>query len=177
ATYDITKNLVLKVTGGLNGLMMRDDQFYNSRTVRGTPYRPNNINGVNGSIRNTQRYEWLNENILTYSKKFNKSHRLEVLGGMTHQSIRRTADGFSTIQIPNEELGIYGLAQGLPLENYIAASESRLQSFFTRVNYNYKSKYLLTATMRADGSSKFAPGHRWGYFPSAAFAWSMGKED
>lgn len=177
ATYDITKNLVLKVTGGLNGVMMRNDVFYNSKTVRGTPLRPNNINGVNGSIRNSQRFEWLNENFLTYTKRFNRAHRLEILGGMTHQSKRSTQDGFSAIQVPNEELGIYGLVQGLPLENFIGASENRLQSFFTRVNYNYKSKYMLTATMRADGSSKFRPEHRWGYFPSAAFAWRMGQEN
>lgn len=175
-TYDITKNLALKITGGLNGVMMRNDAFYNSKTVRGTPLRPNNINGVNGSIRNNQRFEWLNENTLTYTKRFNRSHRLEAMAGMTYQGIRNTSDGFSAIQVPNEELGIYGLAQGLPLENFIGASENRLQSFFARVNYNYKSKYLLTATMRADGSSKFAPGNRWGYFPSAAFAWRMAEE-
>lgn len=177
ATYNLTKNLVFKITGGLNSVMMRNNAFYNSKTVRGTPLRPNNINGVNGFIRDNETFEWLNENTLTYNKRFNRSHRLEVLGGMTHQSIRRTSDGFSAIQVPNEELGIYGLSQGLPLENYIGASKNTLQSFFTRINYNFKSKYLLTATMRADGSSKFAPGHRWGYFPSAAFAWRMADEN
>src|SRR5690606_17431140 len=139
ATYDITKSLVLKVTGGLNGTTIRDDVFYNSRTVRGTPLRPNNINGVNGSIRNNRRFDWLNENILTYKKRINRVHRLEAMVGMTHQSRRSTLDGFSAIQVPNEELGIYGLAQGLPLENFIGASESRLQSFFARANYNYRS--------------------------------------
>ncbi len=177
ATYDITKGLVLKVTGGLNGTTIRDDVFYNSRTVRGTPLRPNNINGVNGSIRNNRRFDWLNENTLTYTKRFNKAHRLEVLGGMTLQSRRSTMDGYAAIQVPNEELGIYALPMGLPLENYIGASENRLSSYFTRANYNYKSKYLLTATMRADGSSKFSPQNRWGYFPSGAFAWNMGRED
>src|SRR5690606_11645006 len=134
ATYDITKNLVLKVTGGLNGVMMRNDAFYNSKTVRGAPVelRPNNINGVNGSIRNNRRFEWLNENILTYTKRFNRVHRLEVLGAMTLQSRRNTQDGFAANQVPNEELGIYALAQGLPLENYIGASRSTLQSYFTR---------------------------------------------
>src|SRR5690606_24145997 len=99
------------------------------------------------------------------------------MGGMTLQSRRSTRDGFSAIQVPNEELGIYGLVQGLPLENFMDASENRLQSYFTRVNYNYRSKYLVTATMRADGSSKFSPKNRWGYFPSGAFAWNMGRED
>lgn len=179
ATYDFTKNLQLKMTGGLRGVMYRNDAFYNSKTVRGAPVslRPNNINGVNGSIRNTQRFEWLNENILTYKKRINRANRVEAMVGMTHQVNRRTEDGFSAIQVPNEELGLQGLPQGIPLENFMGASESRLQSFFTRVNYNYKSKYLLTATMRADGSSKFSPKNRWGYFPSGAFAWNMARED
>jgi len=177
ATYNFTDDLELKVTGGLTGVMYRNNAFYNSKTVRGTPLRPNNINGVNGSIRNNQRFDWLNENILTYKKRINRVHRLEAMVGMTHQSRRSTLDGFSAIQVPNEELGIYGLAQGLPLENFIGASESRLQSFFARANYNYRSKYLFTATMRADGSSKFSPQNRWGYFPSGAFAWNMGREN
>lgn len=178
ATYELAKNLVLKVTGGMNGVMTRNDEFYNSKTIKGAPVslRPNNINGVNGSIRNSQRYEWLNENTLTYTKRFNKSHRLEVMGGMTLQSVRTTSDGFSAIQVPNEELGINGLSQGTPLETYTGASENRLQSLFTRLNYSFKSRYLLTATMRADGSSKFARPNRWGYFPSAAFAWRMKDE-
>src|SRR5690606_1987091 len=113
----------------------------------------------------------------SYTKRFNRVHRLEVLGAMTLQSRRNTQDGFAANQVPNEELGIYALAQGLPLENYIGASRSTLQSYFTRANYNYKSKYLLTATMRADGSSKFSPQNRWGYFPSGAFAWNMGREN
>lgn len=179
ATYDFTKELQLKVTGGLQSIMYRNDAFYNSKTVRGAPVslRPNNINGVNGSIRNTQRFEWLNENTLTYKKRINRVHRLEAMVGMTHQARRTTLDGFSAIKVPNEELGIQGLPQGEPLENFMEASENRLQSYFTRVNYNYRSKYLFTATMRADGSSKFAPEHRWGYFPSGAFAWNMGREN
>lgn len=179
ATYDFTKNLQLKITGGVQSVMYRNDAFYNSKTVRGAPVslRPNNINGVNGSIRNSQRFEWLNENILTYKKRISRVHRLEAMVGMTHQVRRTTLDGFSAILVPNEELGIQGLSQGIPLENFMGASENRLQSYFTRVNYNYRSKYLLTATMRADGSSKFSPKNRWGYFPSGAFAWNMGRED
>jgi iron complex outermembrane receptor protein len=54
--------------------------------------------------------------------------------------------------------------------------ESYLVSFYGRVNYSYASRYLLTVTLRADGSSKFAKGNRWGYFPSAAFAWNILNE-
>ena len=55
--------------------------------------------------------------------------------------------------------------------------ESLLISFFGRLNYGYKDKYLFTATVRRDGSSRFGTDHKWGYFPSGAFAWRMDKED
>ncbi|MFD0990158.1 SusC/RagA family TonB-linked outer membrane protein [Mariniflexile jejuense] len=57
------------------------------------------------------------------------------------------------------------------------APANRLQSYFGRVNYSLLDKYLLTATLRADGSSRFAPSNRWGYFPAAALAWRASKED
>ena len=61
--------------------------------------------------------------------------------------------------------------QGAPM------NESKMMSYFGRVNYNYKEKYLLNATFRADGSSRFAKGHRWGYFPSFSAGWAISNED
>lgn len=176
AEYEISKTLTLKITGGLNSYSSRNEEFYNSQTVRGTPLRVNNINGINGALSNGQHTDWLNENTLTWSKKLGGGHRIEALGGFTMQGIRNTGNGFSAILVPNESLGIAGLGQGTPLETTSNASENKLASFVSRVNYNYKSRYLFTATMRADGSSKFAPGRRWGFFPSAAFAWRMSQE-
>ena len=67
--------------------------------------------------------------------------------------------------------------QGTPysIDNYLNPDD-KLLSFFGRINYDYKSKYLLSATFRADGSSKFSDGNRWGYFPSAAVAWRVSSE-
>src|SRR5690606_13084966 len=62
---------------------------------------------------------------------------------------------------------------GYPRNN---SDESRTISFFSRVNYTYRNRYLLTTSLRADGSSKFAPSGRWGYFPSASFAWRVSQE-
>src|SRR5690606_40943261 len=73
----------------------------------------------------------------SYTKRFNRVHRLEVLGAMTLQSRRNTQDGFAANQVPNEELGIYALAQGLPLENYIGASRSTLDRKSTRLNSSH----------------------------------------
>src|SRR5690606_7291290 len=100
----------------------------------------------------------------------------DAVGGFSASGRSTNAYGFSAILVPNEELGINGLAQGTPLETASNSSRNTLASFMGRVNYNYRSRYLLTATMRADGSSKFPTANKWGYFPSAAFAWRMDRE-
>ena len=70
------------------------------------------------------------------------------------------------------------MSLGTPYENSSsAASPSRISSFFGRINYGYNDKYLATVTLRADGSSKFAKGNRWGFFPAGALAWRISNED
>ena len=70
----------------------------------------------------------------------------------------------------------YEFIKGLKLKVSSSKGENTMMSYFGRVNYSYKSLYYLTATMRADGSSKFAKGHKWGYFPSGSFAWAFSRE-
>lgn len=68
-----------------------------------------------------------------------------------------------------------GQGQALPTDTYIGIKDNLL-SFFGRINYTINDKYLMTFTMRADGSSKFASGNQWGYFPSLALAWRISDE-
>ena len=175
ADYNFNPDLTLKVTGGFYGILGDNQEFYNSKTVRGTPLRSNNINGVNGGIYYSQRADWINENTLTWKKKYDR-HRIELMGGFTWQESRNSTYGFSSILVPNEDLGINGLSQGSPLETTTASTYNTLVSYVSRLNYSYRTKYLLTATFRADGSSKFSKGNRWAYFPSAALAWRMDRE-
>lgn len=99
------------------------------------------------------------------------------MGGTSIQENKFDQYGYGTIDINTEQLGMPGLETGNLYSAIATATGNTLASFYGRVNYGFKSKYLLTATFRADGSSKFAKGHRWGYFPSAAFAWNMHEED
>src|SRR5690606_25150911 len=78
--------------------------------------------------------------------------------------------------LPNEQLGLSGFDEGTPYSSPAVTSAYTLASFFSRVRYNYYSKYILEAVLRADGSSKFAPGSKWGYFPSASATWNMKSE-
>ncbi|NGF58015.1 TonB-dependent receptor [Parapedobacter sp. SGR-10] len=174
--YAILKNLKLRSRVAVRNTKNRLDLFYNSNTPRGSLLNRSNNQGVNGSFRYTENKGWSNENFLTYNNTYNRYHRLTLMGGFSYQENKSELFGFATQRVPNEELAIYGLGAGQPYSTETGGGEYALMSFFGRANYNFKSKYLLTATMRADGSSKFIKGNQWGYFPSAAFAWNMDKE-
>ncbi|HEY0667950.1 MAG TPA: TonB-dependent receptor [Sphingobacteriaceae bacterium] len=173
--YEIIKGLTFKTTAGINSNSGLSEYFYNSKTSRGTPALPTNGRGQWGGRTNSKRIALSNENTLTYKKKIN-SHSFDILGGFSVQESRTQSNGFIATQVPNESLGVNGLGEGLPFTNSTRASVFTLQSYLTRANYNFNSKYLFTATLRADGSSKFSKENRWGYFPSAALAWRMNKE-
>ncbi len=176
--YKVMKNLTLRVTGGITRNAVRREIFNNSQTAAGNPRTVYGAtNGVNGSVNNNILSSWLNENTLTWNKRFNKNHILNVVGGFTLQKTKTLIDGFSANKVPNESLGISGLDEGTPLVNISSESEAAQASFLGRVNYTLFSKYLFTASFRADGSSKFAKDNRWGYFPSGSVAWRISEEN
>lgn len=175
-TYNITRDLTLKVTAATSNRDTRSEVFYNSLTPGGSSRNPANSRGVNGRILFSGINNWANENIITYNKAINKDHKIDILAGFSMQGAKSDRYGYSAQLLPNEELGIAGFDEGTPLSLIAEESRSTLMSFFNRINYNYKSRYLLTATFRSDGSSKFAAENRWGFFPSGAFAWNLANE-
>ncbi|MDN5286521.1 MAG: TonB-dependent receptor plug [Mucilaginibacter sp.] len=171
------KDFVLRVTAGATIQNGENYQFHNSFTNSGSPLTAfGQTYGVNGSRNNTYNYSFLNENTLTYHKAINRDNNITALVGFTTQTNKVSSYGFAATNIANESLGINGLGSGTPYTVSSGASSSAMQSFLGRVNYSLMDKYLLTASFRADGSSKFAPGNRWGYFPSGAFAWRISQE-
>jgi len=175
--YTIIPDLKLRITGGINSSMFRYDQFNNSLSRLGSPQSTQGNGGPNGSITNTNSNNFLNENTLTYNKVFNQKHTLNIVAGTTIGLNKVKANGFGATLLPNENLGVNGLGQGTPQSITTTSSENTLASFLTRVNYNYKSKYLATASFRADGSSKFVGNNVWGYFPSGSVAYHISEED
>lgn len=171
------KNLELMIKGGFYNRTWRETGFYNSETSKGSSLMASNTKGVNGTVDFREARSWLNENTLTYRKKFNRVHDLTVLAGWTLQGNNEERWGFAGEQVPIEQLGISGIDNGIPGANTSYVSANRLMSYLGRVMYNYDNRYLLTASFRADGSSKFAKNNRWGYFPSAAFAWRLSEEN
>lgn len=173
-SYDITKDLTFRTQGVYRLGTVGRDVFNNSRTAAGSP-NIFNPNGVNGSTSNAQSNYLYNSNTLNYKKTFNKDHNVTGLGLFEMSGARYSAKGFSGKLLPNQNLGIDGLEEGVPYNLISYNTRNTLMSYATRWDYNYKSKYILTATFRADGSSKFK-NNKWGYFPGGAIAWNMQKE-
>lgn len=169
--YEPIKDLLFKTSVGIESDVSREN-FYSSKFLDRTP------TGT-GRISSTDMMNILNENIVTYTKNFNKIHDVNALAGLTYQECEYlTYNTGSVTGFLTDKMGEYNLGAGsqvsLPTSNL---TNWALLSFLGRVNYTYNSTYLLTASIRSDGSSRFAKGNRWGYFPSAAFAWRIMNED
>jgi TonB-linked SusC/RagA family outer membrane protein len=121
---------------------------------------------------------WLNENTLSYAKTFNSDHALDAVVGLTQQASTTENTTARAATFVTDEFGYHNLGGGTTFQN--ASSNYfkwTLLSYLGRVNYTFKSKYNLTLTARADGSSRLGKNNKWGFFPSAAFSWNLGKED
>ena len=174
-SWTIIEGLKLKILGGYDLQRTKIEKFNGSQTYSGNPMATSG-KGVNGSIVWQDRSSWLNENTLTWSRKIRRNHSLNLLAGFTLQGEDFKSHGVSATQITAESLGLAGLHTG----NYQVVTPDYFDTFLMsglfRLNYNYKFKYYLTASFRADGSSKFAKGNKWGYFPSIGASWNFTRE-
>ncbi|MFT4093258.1 MAG: TonB-dependent receptor [Niabella sp.] len=175
--YSFLKYFKLRIRGGITDADIRYERFNNSKTAAGNSATTYGATyGINGSVSNSNSRSLLNENLLSFNKVFNKKHRVDAVAGFTMQRNSTEGNGYVSVLLPNESLGINGLDQGTVLSKTYTASYSTLVSYLGRVNYSIDSRYLFTVSFRSDGSSKFAPENRWGYFPSGAVAWNLGNE-
>jgi len=171
AEYKITKDL--KFTTNVNGVLGLVRYNFMRPTLLSDGYL-NNF----GSHTSTMNWNWLNENYLNYSKSINNVHNFTALLGVSAQSWRTEIDGYSGRNSATDAIYTQNaFAANFDLtKTGTTASAHTLASLFSRVTYNYKSRYLFTANMRADGSSRFAKDKRIGYFPSASAAWRFSDE-
>jgi TonB-linked SusC/RagA family outer membrane protein len=170
AEYSILPNLKLRITGSVNNNITQVNQFNDSFTVYGNKRTfVGATKGANGSVIFYKNNTWVNENTLSYTKLFNRNHQLETEN-------KTSSYGTSATNLERPSLGISGLNEGKPEIITAGSSSWGLMSFLGRVDYKFKSRYLLTMSFRADGSSKFSEDKRWGYFPSGALAWRFKQE-
>ncbi len=115
------------------------------------------------------------DNILTYDKSFNK-HSISAMAGTSWTSSQWSMEYLTTSHFLNSSVKTLNAGNKVEQNSGSVASDWGIMSFLGRLAYNYNSKYYLTANFRADGSSKLAPGHKWGYFPSFSAAWRISSE-
>ena len=172
SNISLHKNLQLRTTIGTNIINQRND-YYGGRDLRYIA-RPDGAAIVDNSRFNS----WQFENYLTYNKDFDSDNSLTAMLGLSWQHVDEFKSRASTRGFADDFYGFNNLGAGsnpqTPTSSSIAYG---LNSYFGRINYNYRNKYLLTLTGRADGSSKFGPENQFAFFPSAALAWRVSEEE
>ena len=179
--WEIVDNLRLKIEGGLEKYTQTDDRFYGMTTY----YVANNSTdktGVSNQHKEAFRTKYRNTNTLNYdfANILGEDHNLSILAG---QELTITQSNLVTLMVDglnasyDAPMAWSFLSSGKPAStNNYYDPDDKLLSFFGRVNYDYKHRYSIGATLRADGSSKFSRGNRWGLFPSAAASWTISNE-
>ncbi len=135
--------------------------------------------GTNGdaSVSAGQGINWLNENTLTYTRTINNLHQITALAGYTTQAYRNENVTANATNFIDDFAKFNNLASGATLRTPgSSAGDWALISYLVRMNYGYDNRFLLTLTARADGSSRFGPNNKYGFFPSGAVAWKMINE-
>ncbi|MGP1610889.1 MAG: SusC/RagA family TonB-linked outer membrane protein [Candidatus Cryptobacteroides sp.] len=174
--YKFTDNLSLKASGAYTTNKRRTEAFNGSQTYTGYEGSPSG-KGINGHIYWNDKSNWLNDYVLTYSKTLAKKHHLQLIGIYSMQGESADFYGTRAEKMTTEQLGLKGLHTGQYQTVTPFRYDWRMMSGAFRLNYNYKYKYYLTASFRADASSKFPKANRVGYFPSASIAWNFNRED
>ncbi|NCD71213.1 SusC/RagA family TonB-linked outer membrane protein [Mucilaginibacter agri] len=169
--YDIIQGLKLKVSMGT------DDRFNRERIFRpGTTYLGAQSGGFAQIITPTN-FNWLNENTLSYNTLINRIHSISALAGFTYQEFKYTSSTATSQQLTTNNLGTDNLSVGSSLSSASSTNKNTLASFIGRVNYSLMDRYLLTVSVRRDGSSVLGNDNKWGTFPSGAVAWRVSSEE
>ncbi len=168
----ILSGLKYRFNFGPDAEIDRYGRFFGAQTNarRGAP--------ASGSTASVFNFNYTLENILSYSKIFNQSHNLNVTLLQSYQKNNRELSSISVNGIPAETQQFYNLGSASQVTGVgTNLSEWALLSYMARVNYDFKEKYLLTATIRADGSSRFGANNKFGFFPSVALGWNISSEE
>lgn len=167
--YSILKGLKFRASVSLDFISMKEDEFYPS-TI---DYRA----GFNtGAVRAINNFTWASENYLTYEKTINEVHQFTALAGFSEQAWKQETTGLDGMYFASDNVRTLNGAGTISDQAVNTSVEHGLVSYFGRVGYSYKSRYLLQANIRADGSSRFGKDNRFGYFPSASAAWRFSDE-
>ena len=171
AEYEVLPRLKAKVNLGADISNTRQTNYSPSYTSTGLANK-----GV-AAIGQTKTHVWQSEYTLNYQNVFANVHSLSLLGGYTAQRTDLSTFATTSQEFSNDITGANAVgAAATTKPSYSNATVNTLQSWLGRVNYSYDKRYNATVTLRADGSSRFADGHKWGWFPSVGASWNLDQE-
>lgn len=171
AEYKIIEGLTFRTSWGADLSSFKTNYYATRQIGLGA--------GTNGdaSISAGQGINWLNENTLTYTRTINDVHQLNAMAGYTTQAYHNENVTANATNFIDDFAKYNNLASGATLRTPgSSAGDWALISYLARVNYGYDNRFLLTLTARSDGSSRFGPNNKYGFFPSGAVAWKMINE-
>lgn len=170
---------------GVDGLKYRINIGLNLRTSRDGNFTGEGVFNYNPQSRSSASYnssitrDYVIENQILYDKTFAKKHKVNFVGLFSSQKTETDNVGLGVRDVPNEQFLFYNLDASLS-ENISSYgtnySATGLLSYMGRVLYQYDNRYLFTATLRSDGSSRLAPGHKWVTYPAISVGWNIGNE-
>jgi len=171
---------------GIDGLKYRLNGGLNIRMSNGGSYTGEGVFNVNpttvstASISNSISKNWTAENILTYDRTFAEKHKINVTGLFSSEQGTYNGSYIAAKNIPSDDFQYYNLGYALGEitinPDYQGYSQSGLMSYMARAMYSYDDRYMLTATVRSDGSSRLAEGHKWHTYPAISAGWNVTKE-
>lgn len=166
-SIDLLKNLKFHSSFGVDYNNYEENEYWDTRTILGA-------SGGKGTQSITQSGTIINEQTLTYNTNIGQ-HKIGVLVGNTLQQTTLKNVSATGTNFPNDSYTQISAAATQTASQF--GTNSKLASFFSRVDYNYAGKYYAEFTIRADGSSRFGANHKWGYFPAVGAAWRLSEED
>lgn len=172
AEITIIENLNFKTLVGADMRSFREDIFSSSII------NPNSVNPTKpatGTNTTSETRNWLSEFTLSYARTIDK-HSFDAVAGYTIQQEQFDFNRINGTNFPNDEIKTMNAA-GLISNALSTKQEWSLISYLARINYNFDNRYLLTATVRRDGSSRFGADNRWGVFPSVSLGWRLSEEN
>lgn len=173
ASYQIHPTLSVRTEYALDLLIQNEDQYYGARTARGVGGNEGEGLGVN---RWARVQNWTSETYATYANTFDNVHEVEAVGGFSAQKVTDLRSLTEGRGFPNDSFRRIASAAEI-LDGSSSASEYSFVSYFSRLNYKFDDRYLLSLSGRVDGSSRFGTDNRYGFFPAASAGWIITEED
>lgn len=169
-SYDITESLRADLRFGTVSTQSKNNSFAPINTAEGFN------NDIASGVTTISRFNWISNNTLTYSKSFNQDHILSAMVGFIAESYSTENAGANANGYITDNQEYHSLQSATVQSTNSSLFENQLASFISRVNYNFKDKYLFTFNARYDGSSNFGKENKWAFFPSGALGWKLSNE-